>query len=116
MSNEIIVINKTRYRYEDARRLGLLADGKAVTAKSVERPARTTQAAEGLITTGTANVDKSTGSEGDKSTEDKSTDGKPKKSASTDDWTAYALANGKTEEELDGLKRDEIAALFTTDE
>lgn len=111
MSNEIVIINNTRYRHEDARRLGLLTDGKAVTAKSVERPSRTTQAAEGLIKT----EDKSTSSEGDEG--DKSTgDGVPTKSATKADWTAYALANGKTEEDLDGLKRDEIAALFTTAE
>lgn len=102
MSNDIVIVNNTRYRYEDARRLGLLTEGKVVTAKSVERPSRTTQAPNGLITSEARNPG--------------STDAtKPKKSASTADWTAYALANGKTEADLDGLKRDDIAGLFDTE-
>lgn len=37
---------------------------------------------------------------------------KPAKSASKGDWTEYALANGKTEADLDGKTRDDIAAMF----
>lgn len=37
---------------------------------------------------------------------------KPSGNASRDEWEAYALANGKTAEDLDGLKRDEIRDLF----
>lgn len=103
MSNDIVIINNVRYRHDDARRLGLIGEGgKVLTAKSVNRADRTTQAPAGLITSEARNPG--------------STDAtKPKKSASTDDWTAYALANGKTEADLDGLKRDDIAALFDTE-
>jgi hypothetical protein len=44
--------------------------------------------------------------------EDKA-DGKPAGNASKDDWHAYALANGKTSADLDGLGQREIRALFT---
>ncbi|WP_458116982.1 hypothetical protein [Arthrobacter sp. D2-10] len=40
-------------------------------------------------------------------------DGKPAGNASLEEWTAYALANGKTEEDLKDLKRDDVRALFT---
>lgn len=36
----------------------------------------------------------------------------PSGNASRGDWEAYALAQGFAEEQLDGLKRDEIRALF----
>lgn len=36
----------------------------------------------------------------------------PTRSATKDAWTDYALAHGKTKEELEGLKRDDIATLF----
>lgn len=38
---------------------------------------------------------------------------KPAGNASLEEWRAYALANGKSEGDLDDLKRDEIRALFT---
>ena len=114
MSNDIVIVNKTRYRYDDARRLGLLTSGEVVTAKSVERT-RTTDAPDGLLTTGQGDKSTSDAEPVDNSTTgteqgDKST--KPALNASTADWTAYALANGKTEDDLNGLKRDDIAALF----
>lgn len=37
----------------------------------------------------------------------------PAGNASKDDWYAYALANGKTSADLDGLGQREIRALFT---
>ena len=37
---------------------------------------------------------------------------KPAGNASLEDWTAYALANGHSEAELKGLKRDDVKALF----
>jgi hypothetical protein len=40
-------------------------------------------------------------------------DGKPAGNAPTADWHAYAIEQGKTEEELDGLGQREIRALFT---
>lgn len=42
-------------------------------------------------------------------------DGAPKGNASRDEWHDYALANGHTAEDLDGLKQSEIRALFSTD-
>ena len=43
---------------------------------------------------------------------DASTDGRPRGNASREEWVAYALANGKTEDDLTGLKQTEIRALF----
>lgn len=40
-------------------------------------------------------------------------DGRPRGNASRDEWVAYALANGKTEDDLTGLKQGEIRELFT---
>lgn len=42
-------------------------------------------------------------------------DGKPAGNASLETWHEYALANGKTSADLDGLKQSEIRALFSTD-
>lgn len=42
-------------------------------------------------------------------------EGKPAGNASKEDWHAYALANGKTSADLDGLKQSEIRALFNTE-
>jgi len=53
-----------------------------------------------------------------KTTEEDAGDGgerhsdKPAGNASLEDWTAYALANGHSEAELKGLKRDDVKALF----
>jgi hypothetical protein len=41
-------------------------------------------------------------------------DGKPAGNAPTADWHAYAIEQGKTEDELDGLGQREIRALFDT--
>lgn len=43
---------------------------------------------------------------------DSDTLNKPNKNASRDDWYAYALTQGKTEDELEDVKRDYIAAMF----
>ena len=43
---------------------------------------------------------------------DTSTDGRPRGNASREEWAAYALANGKTEDDITGLKQTEIRALF----
>ena len=40
-------------------------------------------------------------------------DAAPAGNASKDDWYAYALANGKTSADLDGLGQRDIRALFT---
>jgi hypothetical protein len=39
-------------------------------------------------------------------------DGRPAGNASAEEWEAYALANGRTAEELQGLGRNEIRDLF----
>lgn len=44
---------------------------------------------------------------------DASTDGRPRGNASREEWAAYALANGKTEDDINGLKQTEIRALFS---
>jgi hypothetical protein len=46
---------------------------------------------------------------------DASTDGRPRGNASREEWVAYALANGKTEDDITGLKQTEIRALFADD-
>jgi len=40
----------------------------------------------------------------------------PRGNASRDDWVAYAITQGKTEDDLAGLKQTEIRALFESDE
>lgn len=37
---------------------------------------------------------------------------KPAGNASRDEWVAYALSLGHTEEQLEGLKRDDLATMF----
>ena len=111
---DMVIVGNVRYRYEDAKRLGLLpADGKVITAQSVDRThERTTDApantAEHTAVVSTRQLNPTGDADGDKSTSVE----KPTKSGTKADWTAYALANGKTEADLDGLKRDDIAALF----
>lgn len=117
---DMVIIGNARYRVEDATRLGLVTKGTVVTARSVKSE-KVTTAPAGLVTTETASVaapvvDKSTSEEstGEKSTSEaeRPQGGNATKAA----WVEYALAHGKTEEELDGLKRDEIAALFPAGE
>lgn len=40
----------------------------------------------------------------------------PRGNASREDWVEYAITQGKTEDDLAGLKQGEIRALFDTDE
>lgn len=116
---EMVLIGNARYRREDARRLGLLTENVTVLTVNSERTKEHTAPA-GLITSEELHLgDKSTG---DKSTGEESTgktdagDERPGKSGTKAAWTEYALANGKTEADLDGLKRDDIAALFPESE
>lgn len=123
-TDDMVVINDVRYRYGDARRLGLLpADGKVVTKASKNVRDRKTEAPQGVAGNGKAKdaEDDSTllttgagaqGAQGGEDDGDKGEDERPARNASTADWTAYALAHGKTEEDLAGLKRDEISELF----
>ena len=43
---------------------------------------------------------------------DAGVDGQPRGNASREEWVSYALANGKTEDDVNGLKQGEIRALF----
>ncbi len=43
-------------------------------------------------------------------------DGLPKGNASRDEWWAYALGHGMTEDDVEPLTRDEIRAHFTNEE
>lgn len=56
-------------------------------------------------------TDDSGGAPADENSEDP-----PSGNASKDAWYKYAVAQGKTSEELEGLKRDDIKALFEDDE
>lgn len=47
---------------------------------------------------------------------DETTTELPGGNASRDEWETYALAHGRTAEDLDGLKRDEIRDLFKEEE
>jgi hypothetical protein len=93
---EMIIVGNARYRHEDAVRLGLVTKDQKVLTVNSAREART-DAPVNPITTEALTVD---------------TDQRPTKSATKAEWTAYAIANGKTEADLDGLKRDDIVALF----
>lgn len=117
-TDDMVVINDVRYRYDDARRLGILpADGKVVTKASKNVRDRKTEAPQGVAGNGKdkgaedASTLITTGAEA-KDEGAKDEDVRPARNASTADWTAYALAHGKTEEDLAGLKRDEISELF----
>lgn len=104
---KMITFKGTRYRENDAKRLGIVADGKVVTARSVEVQ-RTTNAplagdqgpADGLLTTETH--------EG--TTPPENGPQKPNKGASKADWVEYATAHGVADAE--SMKRNDIADLF----
>lgn len=86
----MIVIGGVRYREEDARRLGF-AGAKGVIPAPSDKPEDKTEP------------------------EDKPADEPkpPAKSASKGEWTEFALANGRTEEDLEGMTRDDIVAIFS---
>lgn len=52
---------------------------------------------------------------GDNSQTGQTSSSKPAGNASLADWQAYATAQGKTEEELKDLKREDIKALFESE-
>ena len=83
---KMIVANGIRYRQQDARRLGLIKDGKVITARSKNVTPLTT-AQPGQITI-------------------------PKRNATKADWIVYAVTHGTKAADLEGMKRDEIADLF----
>lgn len=89
----MIVVGGRRYREEDAARLGLLGPG-GVTPIEVKKPEGTADEAK---------------------TDDGEDAKRPAKSATKDEWVEHALAAGKTEEDLEGLTKDQIIELFPTD-
>jgi len=110
MSNkDMVVVGNVRYRYEDARRLGLISDGKAITANSRNRN-RTTEAPNGLINRETAGSPSSppAASQAQVDADNQLPPARPAKSGSKAEWLKYALTQGKTAEELDGLTSDQI--------
>lgn len=116
---EMVLIGNARYRREDARRLGLLTDDVKVLTPNSRQVEREHTAPAGLITTGELHLgEESTGEESTGKTD--AGDGgqleRPGKSGTKAAWQEFAMANGKTEAELDGLKRDDIAALFPESE
>ena len=118
---EMHEFNGVRYRAEDARRLGLIAKGAVLSARS-ERVQRTVNAPAGLVTsqaqTGNAegpHVHVESGgeqppAEGSKSAEPAADPNRPNNGQSKNDWAKYALSVGVTPEALEGLRRDEIIA------
>lgn len=106
----MILIGRTRYRHEDAVRLGLIESGVVLTAKSVEVKSETV-APDGLITSAVASAPAGAVTD-DQAAEDISAVDKPGANENRETWVGYALANGKTEKDLEGLGRNKIAALF----
>ncbi|WNM27548.1 hypothetical protein RN607_00680 [Demequina capsici] len=83
----MVIANGVRYRLKDARRLGIPLDGKVVTKRSRQVTTSATGAVE-----------------------------RPKGNDSTEKWVAFALAHGKTEDELKGLGRNDIKEMFPAPE
>lgn len=112
---EMIVSGGVRYRTSDAKRLGLIADGKVLTANSTQHPGKGQR--DAVVGTPPEGADVPEGDTPAAPTEAQPTDPgatieRPLGNGSKADWTAYAVANGHAEEDLDGKTRDEIAALF----
>lgn len=103
----VIVINNVRYRREDAYRLGLITDGKAITSRSENVTNKTTteqDPAEGdSAPSSTSPNQEATGPE------------RPARNASREAWAQYALAQGVQEKDIADLKRDEISEMFPDD-
>lgn len=103
MSENIIVINNVRYRREDAYRLGLITDGKAITSRSKNVGAEQDPAQGDSAPAGTSPNQEATGPV------------RPARNASRDEWFEYAKAQGVPEQQLTDLKRDEISEIFPDD-
>ena len=114
--HEMVVIGMARYRYEDAKRLGLVTDGKVITARSVERPPTVTYAhnhAPGDVNADGTPVNAEDPEAKTPQDDPQGTDSeRPARNASKDAWKSYALAQGRTEDELKDLTRDQISELF----
>lgn len=95
-NNPIIVSGGVRYRASVARRLGLIPNGKVITARSKAKP-NPAKPPAAPVTTTTLNPT--------------AQPERPNNGASKALWTEYALSQGITAEQLDGLKRDEIIEL-----
>lgn len=99
---KMVIINNRRYRDEDARRLGLVTDGKVVTARSRERSPEGEGA--GLVTSAAQGAPEQP--------EQLEQPERPTNGASRELWAAYAVAQGADAEEVQGLGRDAIRSLF----
>lgn len=96
----MIVVGGRRYREEDASRLGLLGPGGVTPVENDKPEGKTSD--EVVDGDGGHTPDADTGEDSKR----------PAKAAKKDEWVAYALANGKTEEELEDLSKDQIIELF----
>lgn len=119
MGNPMIVINNVRYRREDAYRLGLISDGKVLTARSQNTGDQVPHGAEDALTEQVEVTDSGKSAEDLQGAAGDQGADRPARNASREEWVAYALASGVLESDLDGLKRDQISEMFpddTTDE
>ena len=139
---DIVISGGVRYRAADAKRLGLVADGKVITARSVAvktaaevAAAAAAEAAEVAAAEAAATAAKeasdaleaaTAGSTppADPATGDTppvvpaaaatATVARPAGNGSKADWEEFALAQGIPAVALEGKSRDEIAAIFAT--
>lgn len=98
---KMVVVDGVRYKPEDAERLGLtqLAH-KAMTPEqaAVHIPAEDTVAPVGVVV------------DGDEDGGD--APAQPSKSGSRVAWVEFAKAQGASDDDLDGMSRDEIAGVY----
>lgn len=107
---DIIISKGVRYRAQDAKRLGLVADGKVVTKASEQvPPPAAPPAGDPVVVT-----DPAAPPAGDTAAATEPKPERPAGNGSKADWLAYAIASGVAEADLADKTRDDIAALFAT--
>lgn len=100
---KMVLHGNTRYTERDAKRLGLIADGKVITNRSVEvqrttnAPGVVSAAGEGLITSAAEHPEQPGES-------------KPGKGAKKAEWVEYAKAHGV--EDPESLTKEQLVELF----
>lgn len=111
----VVIVNNVRYRREDAYRLGLITDGKAITSRSENVTNKATTDGGEQVTT---EQDPAEGDSAPSSTspnQEATGPVRPTRNASREEWAQYALAQGVLEEDIADLKRDEISEMFPDD-
>ena len=113
-AEKMIVAGGVRYKQSVAERLGLIADGKVVTARSRQVGVTTTshvaKAQADAAAAAKAQADAAAVAEAAAA----AAGARPAGNASLEVWVAYAIAQGKSADELAGLKRKDIVALLDT--